>query len=268
MLLAQTNKQTSLTPLNSKVADSIISKEASIGFASRKTEIKTSKELSSSSIDTEKAILLTQPQVMKSICNKALEGLNKELKAETDAKKIEELKEMKLLLEAGKVGAEAAEENQQKARNISFNGKDQVIAGLAVIVASAGGAAATAAALAQAPGADEAALTGITALMAIGIGELYGVKWDKQAAMSFTRIALGQALGAKLATKLISWIPGVGNAANAISTTVLHTSTGMALLGFCELADQKGKKPNIKEFNPEKWGEYINHAKDLKQRYK
>jgi uncharacterized protein (DUF697 family) len=133
---------------------------------------------------------------------------------------------------------------------------------LLVVQTAATTAAGTAAALAQAPGADEVALTAVTTGMAWGIAKIYDMKATGEGVAAFIAVAFGATFGTRLATKLISWFPLIGNAANATSTFMLHQFTGFALIGFCELCHQEGKQPDISEFNSSRLEEYIKIVKD------
>ena len=133
---------------------------------------------------------------------------------------------------------------------------------LIVVQGAATTAAGTAAALAQAPGADEVALTAVTTGMAWGIARIYDTKATGEGIAAFLAIAFGATFGTRLATKLISWFPVIGNAANATSTFILHQLIGFALIGFCELCQREGRQPNISDFDGSRIEEYIKFVKD------
>lgn len=133
---------------------------------------------------------------------------------------------------------------------------------LIIVQSAATTAAGTAAALAQAPGADEVALTAVTTGMAWSIAKIYNMKATGETVASFIAVAFGATFGTRLATKLVSWFPIIGNAANAASTFALHQLIGFALIGFCELCQQEGNQPDIGEFDPSCIEKYIKLVKD------
>lgn len=124
----------------------------------------------------------------------------------------------------------ASSTNEHKAR---MKSNKIIIHGCALTAAT------TAAALAQTPGGDEAALTALTLGMTAKLCSNY-----KDASISiFAPLAaqiLGKLLGETAAKYAIKWIPGVGNAANAAITFSLHETTGWALVAALEKFEKEG----------------------------
>jgi uncharacterized protein (DUF697 family) len=88
--------------------------------------------------------------------------------------------------------------------------------------------AATAAALSQTMIGDEAALATLTVAMINGISRVYGRPFGVGDALGVLGIFAGFYLGTRGAVFLVKWIPGVGNAANAITTAVVTEILGWA----------------------------------------
>lgn len=86
----------------------------------------------------------------------------------------------------------------------------------------------TAGALAQTLVGDEAALTALTTAMIITIALVYGRSYSIGKALGLLGTFAGFYLGSRGAVFLIKWIPGIGNAANAITTTVVTEMLGWA----------------------------------------
>ena len=102
------------------------------------------------------------------------------------------------------------------------------------------GAASAAAALAQEPGSDTAALTAITIAMTAKLCKNYGINGASTFFTSSATCATGYVAGINLATKALTIWPGLGNAANAAITFGLHEATGWALVALCEDLVKKG----------------------------
>lgn len=109
-------------------------------------------------------------------------------------------------------------------------------------------AAGTAAALAQTPVGDEAALTGLTTGMAAALC----LNYDNASLGAFAPIAsqiLGKLVGEAALKYVIKWVPGVGNVANAAITFSLHETTGWALVAALEKYEKDGTiSDNIDEY--------------------
>ena len=103
--------------------------------------------------------------------------------------------------------------------------------------------------MAQMPGADEAALAGVEVVMATHIfNGIYDFKFSKTALKSLATGVAGHAVGKtafKLASKSLTWIPGIGNALNAIVAGSTTAALGAALISVAEEMDdarKRGKK--------------------------
>lgn len=108
------------------------------------------------------------------------------------------------------------------------------------------GNAGVAAATAQAPGFDELALAGIEVIMATHIfNGIYDFKFSKTALKSLATGVAGHAVGKttfKLASKGLTWIPGLGNALNAVVSGGTTAALGAALIELAEEMDQARKR--------------------------
>lgn len=134
-----------------------------------------------------------------------------------------------------------------------------------IIHSAATGAASAAAACAQCPGADTAALTAITVSMVTALCRVYDVSGGSTLGQSIMSVAVGKILGVDLAMKCISWIPGIGNAANAIVTFSLHEATGWAIVALLEEQRKHGKLDEHYEINKEMLEKYKKKAKAFKE---
>ena len=92
--------------------------------------------------------------------------------------------------------------------------------------------AATAALLAQTVIGDEAALTALTGSMIVTIVKMNGKHWTIGKALKFLGLFIGQYAGTRGAAFLIKWIPGIGNAANAITTFTITEVLGWTTYAF------------------------------------
>ncbi len=86
----------------------------------------------------------------------------------------------------------------------------------------------TAAALSQTIGGDEAALMFLTVTMIIGISRVYNRPMGVGEALAILGVFGGFYAGTRGAVFLVKWIPGIGNAANAITTIVVTEILGWA----------------------------------------
>lgn len=100
--------------------------------------------------------------------------------------------------------------------------------------------AAVAATLAQTMVGDEIALTTLTVTMIIAISRLYKQPVEVGSAFAFLGIFAGFYLGTRGAMMLVKWIPGIGNAANAMATTVTTEVLGWAT--YCVVSRNRSVK--------------------------
>ncbi len=118
----------------------------------------------------------------------------------------------------------------------------------------------TAALLAQTLVGDEAALTALTIAMIIAVAKMNGADWDTGMALSFLGISIGGYVGIRGATFLVKWIPGIGNAANALSTLATTEVLGWATYLFIK----KGKT-NPKDMTEEEKNNLWREAREMQR---
>jgi uncharacterized protein (DUF697 family) len=98
----------------------------------------------------------------------------------------------------------------------------------ALIHAAAASCAAVGGGLAQAPGADTAVITAIQVAMIVSLGAEHGTPISKTAAAELILSFSAAALGRGLSQCLLGWLPGLGNAINAITVAALTEAIGWA----------------------------------------
>lgn len=116
-----------------------------------------------------------------------------------------------------------------------------------------------AATLAQTMLGDEAALTGLTIIMIIAISRLYNQPIEVGSAFAFLGIFAGFYLGTRGAMMCVKWIPGIGNAANAIATTITTEVLGWAT--YCVVSRNR----SVKDIEKEEANELIKEAKKMRK---
>lgn len=106
-----------------------------------------------------------------------------------------------------------------------------------------------AAAMAQAPGIDEAALASVEVIMATHIfNKIYKFNFSSTILKSLAMGVTGHAVGKtafKLVSKSITWIPILGNAVNAVISGSTTAALGAAIINAAEKLDdarRRGKK--------------------------
>ena len=113
------------------------------------------------------------------------------------------------------------------------------------VAAYTAGNASIAAAMAQMPGWDELALTGVEMTMTAHIfNGIYNFNLSKTALKSIATGIAGNVIGKgafKLATKAVSWIPGIGNAINAVVAGSTTAALGAAIIDSAEDLDKARK---------------------------
>ena len=95
-----------------------------------------------------------------------------------------------------------------------------------IIHGAAASAAAAASGMAQIPGSDNAVITPIQLAMITAIGHVHGQNLSKAAALSMLSAASAGVAGRALSQFLGGWIPGYGNAMNAITAFAITESIG------------------------------------------
>lgn len=98
----------------------------------------------------------------------------------------------------------------------------------------------TAAALSQTMGGDDAALTILTITMMVSISRVYNRPWGVGEGLAVLGCFAGFYVGTRGALFLVKWVPGIGNAANAITTMVITETLGWATYAIVK----EGKNPH------------------------
>ncbi len=98
----------------------------------------------------------------------------------------------------------------------------------ALIHAAAASCAAVGGGLAQAPGADTAVITPIQVAMIVALGAEHGTPISKTAAAELILPFSAAALGRGISQCLLGWVPGLGNAINAVTAAALTEAIGWA----------------------------------------
>ncbi len=98
----------------------------------------------------------------------------------------------------------------------------------ALIHAAAAASAAAGGGLAQVPGSDAAVITPIQVAMIVAIGAEHGTPIGKSAAAGLILSLSAAAVGRGLSQCLLGWVPGLGNAVNAITAAALTEAIGWA----------------------------------------
>lgn len=152
----------------------------------------------------------------------------------------------KKVLEIAKFGVDSIKrENDKKQVEPSFSSKkinnpeERMKNNKLIIHGCATVAACSAAALAQTPAGDEAVLTALTT----GMVARLCLNYEDASLAIFTPIAaqvFGKVIGEATAKIILSWIPYVGNAANAAITFALHETTGWAMVAALEQQEKDG----------------------------
>lgn len=123
----------------------------------------------------------------------------------------------------------------------------------------------TAATLAQTIVGDEAVLTALTISMIIAIARLYGQTVEVGTAFALLGTFAGFYLGTRTAIFLVKWIPFVGNAANALATTM--TTETLGWVTYYIVSSGKTIKDIKKEEVKKLIKESINSRKELKSEW-
>lgn len=97
-----------------------------------------------------------------------------------------------------------------------------------IIHGAATSAAAAGAGLAQVPGSDNLVITPIQVAMIMAIGEFNGQQMNKGIALSTLSVASAGIAGRTVSQILLGWIPGWGNATNAVTAFSVTETIGWA----------------------------------------
>lgn len=121
------------------------------------------------------------------------------------------------------------------------------------IIHSASGSAATVGAgLAQLPLADNAIITPIQITMIISLGKVFGQEITKTAAKGLLGGFIANFVGRGVAQAVWGWMPGIGNASNAITAAAITESIGWLCVDhFYKEKYLKGVAANIAEYESE-----------------
>lgn len=99
----------------------------------------------------------------------------------------------------------------------------------AIIHAASVSCAGIGAGLAQIPGSDNAAIVPIQVTMTISLGKVFGKAFTESAALSTIGTVTSSLVGRAVSQALIGWIPGIGNAVNAVTAASITESLGWLL---------------------------------------
>ena len=99
----------------------------------------------------------------------------------------------------------------------------------AIIHSSSAATAAVGAGLAQAPGSDNAVITPIQIGMVTALGKVFGISISKCEAEAAIASAIAAQVGRAISQALIGWIPGYGNAINAVTAASLTETVGWTI---------------------------------------
>lgn len=164
------------------------------------------------------------------------------LETETDSKKIKQLtnyqKILDVLLENGK---NSVGNTTKKTPAVGFGNAAQKAEAQGIVHAFSLTSAGIAAAMAQMPGFDEAALAANDIAMAIAICKTYGLTLKKSIATTIIAPIMGNAMGVKLFSKALTWFPGAGNALNAAVAGSVTEFIGHSIVGKCESGEMQAK---------------------------
>lgn len=98
-----------------------------------------------------------------------------------------------------------------------------------VIHTASAAAAATGAGLAQLPCSDNAVITPIQLTMTIALGRVFGIELTESAAKATMISMAGASVGRTISQVLVGWIPGFGNAVNAVIAAGVTETLGWLL---------------------------------------
>ncbi|MGL5436937.1 MAG: hypothetical protein ACRDBO_16435 [Lachnospiraceae bacterium] len=94
--------------------------------------------------------------------------------------------------------------------------------------------------LAQLPGSDNALITPIQLTMTISLGTVFGVELTESAAKAAIASVAGAAVGRAVSQIAVGWIPGFGNAINAVTAAGVTEALGWKLAKEFEISAMTG----------------------------
>ncbi|MDP2902269.1 MAG: hypothetical protein Q8N96_04075 [Methylovulum sp.] len=83
--------------------------------------------------------------------------------------------------------------------------------------------------MAQVPGSDSLVIVPIQIGMIISLGAVFGIELDESAAKATLATATATMVGRGISQALVGWIPGWGNALNALTASAVTESVGWAI---------------------------------------
>lgn len=98
-----------------------------------------------------------------------------------------------------------------------------------IIHAASGAAGAVGTGLAQIPMSDNLVITPIQLAMTISLGKVFGLDLDESAAKAGIASASAAVIGRTVSQVLVGWMPGIGNAINAVTAAGLTETIGWIL---------------------------------------
>lgn len=102
------------------------------------------------------------------------------------------------------------------------------------IHAAAAVAAGIAGGMAQLPGSHAPALVGVQTAMVMALAEQHDVRMHRAAVTDLVLTQLATMLGRQAAATMVAWVPGLGNAANAIAAAAVTEAVGWAAVRMFE----------------------------------
>lgn len=98
-----------------------------------------------------------------------------------------------------------------------------------IIHTASAAAASVGAGLAQVPCSDSVVITPIQLTMTISLGQVFGIELSQAAAKSAIATASASAVGRTASQVLLGWVPGIGNAVNALTAAAITEGLGWVL---------------------------------------
>ena len=110
--------------------------------------------------------------------------------------------------------------------------KEQSKQATAIISSAAVSAAAISGLSSQIPLADNVVLSGVEITMTINLGKVFGREISNSLAWSIILSQLGTLTGKAVSQLLMSWIPGIGNITNAITSVGVIETLGWSIVDY------------------------------------